>query len=342
LLRESGVNLSISFVLALTLTCSPLILWLGFTFMTDVQFLGWMLIACWVYARGLRLGSTWTLFLGSMAAALAVGTRQFGIALPIGLVLAEVMVGRKRRLPGIAILGGITIPCAVFLWELWLTSQHPTFTQRVRLVEQELYLRQGGASLLLQTLWRGAVFTEYLGLFLVAVTPALLLFIFQQRITSKASFLIPGCVSAAYVVAGHVLSAMWAMGPLLLRVKAALAPSISWVIGFVFPYGSRYQLARTMVGLLSGALCCAFLFRSSVLQLAWRERDVVSAFLVATPVALGILHLGYVQFNDTYLIAFVPFALIGIAYLLQSQNVSASSIYSIGLCSAILGLVVAG
>jgi 4-amino-4-deoxy-L-arabinose transferase-like glycosyltransferase len=34
LLRESDVNNSISYVLALTLTCSPLILWLGFTFMT--------------------------------------------------------------------------------------------------------------------------------------------------------------------------------------------------------------------------------------------------------------------------------------------------------------------
>src|SRR4029077_8459458 len=102
--------------------------------------LGLVLIACWLYARGLRCGNIVTLFLGGLVAALAIGTRQFGVALPAGLVLAEMIVSAKNRARGSAILAGVAVPCAAFLWQLWAAREHPTFMQSVRLVEQRLYL----------------------------------------------------------------------------------------------------------------------------------------------------------------------------------------------------------
>jgi 4-amino-4-deoxy-L-arabinose transferase-like glycosyltransferase len=65
LLHESGSDRTAAAALTLPLMCSPFVLLLGFTFMTDVQFLGWLLIACWLYARGLRGGNAWMLFLGA-------------------------------------------------------------------------------------------------------------------------------------------------------------------------------------------------------------------------------------------------------------------------------------
>jgi 4-amino-4-deoxy-L-arabinose transferase-like glycosyltransferase len=78
LLYESGADGKLAAASSIALICNPLILILGLTFMTDVQFLGWLLISCWLYARGIRRGSASVLFLGSLAAALATGTRQFG------------------------------------------------------------------------------------------------------------------------------------------------------------------------------------------------------------------------------------------------------------------------
>lgn len=341
LLYELGSSGSLSAALTLTLICSPLVLWLGFTFMTDVQFLGWVLIACWLYVRGLRRGSIATLFLGGLAAALAIGTRQFGVALPVGLVFAGMIVGRKNRARGSAILAGVAVPCAAFLWQLWAAREHPTFTQSVRLVEQKLYLEQGAVSFVLQSLWRGAVLVEYLGLYLAVLTPGLLLLIYERRTRSHSYSVLAGCVASTYLVVGHIFSAITGQGALLDRLRAALIPAIPWVIGFVMPNRIRYQLALTVVGLFSAALLCGLLFQSSAVKAVWRERDMVSTFLLGTAGAFGILHFAYVQFNDTYLIVFTPFVLIAIAQLLRARNTSGRCIKAIALCSAILGIAVA-
>jgi hypothetical protein len=55
----------------LALLASPLVLVLSFTFVSDVQFMGWMLAALFLYVRGLRRGSDVLVFLGSIAAAAA-------------------------------------------------------------------------------------------------------------------------------------------------------------------------------------------------------------------------------------------------------------------------------
>ncbi len=44
---------------------------LSFTFMADVQFMGWMLAALFLYVRGLRRGSDVLVFLGPIAATAA-------------------------------------------------------------------------------------------------------------------------------------------------------------------------------------------------------------------------------------------------------------------------------
>jgi hypothetical protein len=51
LAREFGAPRSISFAATLALLASPLVLRLSFTFISDIQFLGWLLAALFFYVR---------------------------------------------------------------------------------------------------------------------------------------------------------------------------------------------------------------------------------------------------------------------------------------------------
>ena len=88
LLRELGHARRMAGIITLALLASPFVLILGFAFMSDVQFLAWLVLALLLYVRGMRYQSAWSMFFGSLAAGCAIGTRQFGIALIAGLIIA--------------------------------------------------------------------------------------------------------------------------------------------------------------------------------------------------------------------------------------------------------------
>ena len=84
LAQASGSPPPQAVVLSLALLASPVLLMLSFTFMSDVQFLAWLILALTLYQRGLRLGRATPIIGGSIAAACAIGTRrsasQFSVA----------------------------------------------------------------------------------------------------------------------------------------------------------------------------------------------------------------------------------------------------------------------
>ena len=126
-------------VLTLGLLASPLVLMLSFTFMSDIQFMGWMLIALWLYSRGFESRSEGNLLLGSIAAACAIGTRQFGVALIVGVVVAW-LVSRPASRPALrSLLRALTLPLAVSAWQLRAGLATPNFPQVVRLHEQAYF-----------------------------------------------------------------------------------------------------------------------------------------------------------------------------------------------------------
>jgi 4-amino-4-deoxy-L-arabinose transferase-like glycosyltransferase len=351
LLHESGSDRTAAAALTLALMCSPFVLLLGFTFMTDVQFLGWLLIASWLYARGLRSGNAWMLFLGGLAATLAILTRQFGIALPTGLVFSWILSHKENRLRVKSILAGAGLPCVAFLWQLWTAREHPTFTQSVRLLEQWRFLHQTVPSLILQLIWRCAVITEYVGLYLCAILPGLLLLIYKSR---KISIALPESKEArpsysssgiflwlAFLIISQVPNISPAKSAFLDYFRAALIPTIPWVVGVTMPNSTRYRLALTALGLASAVLLGALLFEAFDHKMMWRRRDSINLFFIGTAFAFIVLHLFFVQLNDTYLIVFLPFVLIALAQLIRAKIVPTTSVYVIALCSSILGIAVA-
>ena len=107
LLRELAFSSNEAAHLTLAFMSSGLLLVLGFTFMTDVQFLAWLLVALWLYARGLGTADWRLMFAGSVAAALAIGTRQFGICLLLGVFVACVLARPEQRRWGRFLIAGL-------------------------------------------------------------------------------------------------------------------------------------------------------------------------------------------------------------------------------------------
>ena len=351
LLHESGCDLTAAAALTLTLMCSPFVLLLGFTFMTDVQFLGWLLVACWLYARGLRGGNAWPLFLGGLAATLAILTRQFGIALPAGLVFSWILSHRENRLRFRSILAGAGPPFVAFLWQLWTVRQHPTLTQSVRLLEEWRFLHQTFPALLLQLVWRCVVITQYTGLYLCAILPGLLLLIYKSRkvsiVSPESKDARPLCSSSgiflwlAFLIVGQVTNILPAKSGFLDYFRAALLPTIPWLVGVTMPNSTRYRLALSALSLASTVLLGALLSQAFDHKATWRRRDPTNLFFVGTASAFIVLHLFFVQLNDTYLIVFLPFVLIALAQLIRTKSVPTASVCTIAVCSATLGISVA-
>jgi 4-amino-4-deoxy-L-arabinose transferase-like glycosyltransferase len=129
LLRELGYTRSAASVVTLAIPASPLVLMLAFTFMSDVQFLGWLLLSLWLYVRGMRHQSAGTMLLGSLAAGCAIGTRQFGIAIIGGLIVSWLLSRRESRRPTRLMLAGLLIPLVAAGAQFYIGLKVPNFTQ---------------------------------------------------------------------------------------------------------------------------------------------------------------------------------------------------------------------
>ncbi|HEY1215550.1 MAG TPA: hypothetical protein VGE93_18115, partial [Bryobacteraceae bacterium] len=322
LLKGFRTDARLAAALTVVLICSPLVLWLAFTFMTDVQFLAWVLIACLFYVTGLRRDSARILFVAGVFAALAIGTRQFGVALPAGLAFAWLTTHPSLRPSSVAVIAGGAVPVATFIWEVLQARAHPTFTQMVRLTEQIMYVHQPPVRLAMQLVWRCSVVAEYAGLLVAAVVPALLL-LERRRLVSSAE---PSgersknagaravAVGAFFLVCGHVLMVGASGTSSAPHLTSVLIPTIPWVFGLVMPHSAVCRLLVTGLAVFSGTLVfVALTRRTSPVSDMWRRRTPATCFLAGTVLAFIVMHLAYVQLNDTYTIIFVPFVLIALA-----------------------------
>ena len=175
LLREISLGRSEASVLTLGLLASPLVLMLAFTFMSDVQFLGWLLLALWLYVRGIRNKSAGMMFLGSLASGCAIGTRQFGIAMIGGLVLSWLLSRRENRPPIRFMLAGLVIPVLAAGAQLYVGFRAPNFTQAFRLGEEHHYLARPALALVKEAFWRCSIISQYIGMSALTVLPLVLI-----------------------------------------------------------------------------------------------------------------------------------------------------------------------
>lgn len=287
LLRDYGSDDAEAALFTMILLASPLVMLLGFSFMTDVPFMAWVTMALWLYARAIDRRDARVMFIASLCASCAILTRQFGIAIP-GALLACALFDR-RRAPAYA--AGLALPLAAGLWQAWSALSHPTLAMVRDLGPpgRQLMFLADVRHLIVEVLWRVTVAFQFLGLFLLPLAPACLV---------AAARLKRSWLWAAYVVAG-IAYGYWIRGLLMPSIGYNLASSLNRIGGLGVP-----------LTIVTGVMAVAFgwMFGDRYGG-GWRavspgERFVAVAFVVSMAAQLM-----YVQLIDEYLLPFAPLML---------------------------------
>ena len=332
LLRRGSLPAWPATVLTLGFLASPLVLMLSFTFMSDIQFTGWLLIALWLYSRGFESGSVRDLLLGSAAASCAIATRQFGMALIAGVVMAW-LASRPARRPALrSLLLALALPLAVSAWQLRAGLATPNFTQAVRLHEQAHFLTMPPSVMAHEIGWRLSTLLQYLGLSLLPVLPLLASLCLSRASRRDGLPLVDTTRVASSSQRSPKVVAMLALltltGLLLFSLKNSDISTrangshlllLPWMLPTAF-WSERWL----MYGFAASGVVGAFL----LLLLFWRwqgtrprARDLPwqTLLTLSTGFTLAALHLSYVQLNDTYLVGMLPFALLLIGAALATR-----------------------
>ncbi len=180
LLRQLDLDAPAALLGSLTFVVNPIGLFLSYAFMSDIFYLGLMLLSLTFYARGVRHSAPWALLAGSVLAAGAYLARQLGALIPVAVILAWVWRDAEKarvRLKPLLLIGLIPL-LVIIVHSYWLIYIHGvTWAIKVASVTMGLrQLLQPGAPLLIVV---KAWFTVmYLGLFTAPIWAA--------QVTSRA------------------------------------------------------------------------------------------------------------------------------------------------------------
>ena len=341
LLREIHSTRSVASVLTLGLLASPLVLMLAFTFMSDIQFLGWLLLSLWLYVRGMRRKSARDMFIGSLASACAIGTRQFGIAIIIGLVLSW-LLSRESR-PSIRfVLAGLLFPVLAAGAQLYVGSKAPGFTQAYRLIEEHHRLARPASVLLKDVFWRCSVILQYVGMSILPVLPLAAVpgHSVEKRRVGRDLLIsaIMTIVASAAIIAALSMTAYFSI-----TARAEALHNGLWEpLGLYWLLPAQLGGMRYVMRILDfcGIVGASTLVWTGVRNLqrlrAFRDLPPGKVFLMGTGLGLLVLHLTYSQLNDTYIVAFIPFALLVIAEKLRGDKARRAAL----VLSAALSIIV--
>jgi 4-amino-4-deoxy-L-arabinose transferase-like glycosyltransferase len=319
LLREFGHTRQFAAFITLVLLASPTVLILSFAFMTDIQSLAWILLALLLYVRGLRSQSAWLMFLGSLAAGCAIGTRQFSMAIVAGLALSWLLSGRVGRPRLGLVLAGFIVPFMAAVAQVYIGITQPDFTQSQSMVEMHAFYHSGILILLEELFWRCAIITQYLGMALLPLLPLSLAVprSFWRERLGRVPVWVWGLLGCVVIVVALSLCSFHSARPLARHRGFWVPLELHWVLPVNFEHVRPVMRALDLVGILGGGVL-------TVLALHWlRSRPALQSLrpevllLGCTGFSLLLLHLPFNQLNDTYIVGFLPFILLWMADILR-------------------------
>lgn len=286
-LVEEGVAPSDAGILVSVVYSSPLVFLLGMSFMTDVPFMSWLVMALAWYAAALR-GNSWRwMLVASLLASAAILTRQFGVALPIALTL--LLLAGRNRWPLLA--AGVALPAVAGGWQIWSALADPTAFMQINLRAEAQYLADLRASPG-QLLWRFTRICQYVGLYALPLGP--LLAHLCRRIR-------PPWPWVAFL-------ALAAVGDFALH--GALMPSLNYNLAALASRAPVLRFPLTLASTAAAIVLGGIFFRR---LRGWRAASPGGLAAVLVAVGLVVLHLAYVDLIDEYLIPFLPLVVIALA-----------------------------
>jgi hypothetical protein len=303
LLRELGHTRNTASVITLAIPASSLVLMLAFTFMSDVQFLGWLLLSLWLYVRGLRQQNAWSMVLGSLAAACAIATRQFGVAIIGGLLLSWLLSRRENRPAMRLMLAGLLVPLGAAGAQFYLGLKAPNFTQAYRVSELHAFFSYPLPILLKEVIWRCSVILQYVGM---SVLPLLPMVVFARDLVEgrlRRNRMLLAALTTLFCV---VIIASLSMSSFLTARPEAQHHGLWEPLELYWLLPTQLARVRPVMRLLDlgsivGAATLLWTGLRSLQRLGPIQRlSSGTIFLVGTGTVLLALHLAYVQLNDTY------------------------------------------
>jgi len=311
LLREAGAGSTTALFGVLILALNPLFFELSFTFMTDVPFLGFTLVAVYLLVRGVKRQSRMELVLGLLAASAALLTRQTGLALFFALSLIYLMKNELNMRNAIRAAAPSFLGLSVqFSYQTWLKMTGritATFGNTAMAV-----LDVGSMSMLHATkhVASGVVFALlYVGLFMLP----LMLFVGYGplRDLCRQQRWIAISTSVMLFTAGAV--------PLLHHHRMPFLPNVLYDIGLgpvmvrhdaphgLPSLGPVFWTAVTVISILTAALVLQILISAVLLLVRTRgQNQELLLMLLATGVIYFVPIPFVPQLYDRYLLLFVP------------------------------------
>ena len=106
------------------LAFNPIFLHFSYSFMTDVPFLALVLIACYLYTKGVQGGGVGWVLLGSLFVSWAILIRQFGVLVPVPFLFYLALEGLiKKKWRWWHMVSAVLLPAVVGgAWYIWLRS----------------------------------------------------------------------------------------------------------------------------------------------------------------------------------------------------------------------------
>lgn len=319
LLKKAGVGTGAGMVSGLVLVLNPLFLSLSFTYMTDVTFTLWLVLALLLLERAFTRSSIALLAAGLLASLAAILTRQIGLCLPLGLALAALLSGRVRGLGRARVLALILILNIIpwLAWEVFLarTGSTPLTSHQVILRLADLFTGRSLAQGLGLAAYR--FFFAALGYLAFFLSPIILVRIARSIRTRRAkiaawaylfcclvleALLLSGLVSLPMVFHRNVIFNL-GIGPLLFKDTYILGIERAWALGSA----GYYLLVMTALPCLVWLLVRAGGFTRRLIQGGPVSPMGALAFLSGAVYLAAITLTGL---HDRYLIPLLPLALI--------------------------------
>ena len=342
ILRELGHSRELAGCITLVFLASPLVLILSLAFMTDIPFLGWVLLALLLYLRALRQQSARLAFLGSIAAACAIGTRQFGIVLLIGLAACWALSARGRRPTLRLIASAGIIPLLAGIVQIYVGLKYPNPTQQASIIRMHAFYRSGILAVTHEYFWRCCVILQYVGIGLLPLAP----FLFALRRSSlkerfgRVPIWVIGLFACAVVCFALSLSSFHTARSPAKHHGLWTPLELDWVLPVNFsPLPLVMRLLDTS-GIIGAATLVILFARELKLVAHSRGLSTEALLLFGTGLGFLVMYLSFNQLNDTYTVDLFPFALLIVADILRrsppiARLFRASAVLSITLIIAL-------
>ena len=318
LCRELGHGKKISTLAALTIAFNPFFFSLSFTFMTDVPFFTFCVLATLFYGKSFRSGKTGWIIAGTFFALAATFVRQLGLMLPLSFALAWLCREgfRPKSILTALIPAGLTL--ALFLWySNWLASVQDLPGGYGNF--QKLFKRIGEEGFWNAAFYRTGILAAYLGAFLLPVS-LLLLPVLQRRLFHRKKWLTG--IGLALLLA--TFTAAWDKLPWgNILYNAGIGPKLlkdGYINLNLYPLLPMWALNVLKIIGLIGALLLFFL-QSANLSIPFFQQHSLRPIQIFALTNLT-LYFGFLvldmHFFDRYFFQILPFLLV---IILPTENV---------------------